>query len=293
MSKFLGMKFGLILLLLNFINVDATVPLYPGCDTEACSNKELSNYIQSNIFYPSSIPSDGAMMYASITIDENGKMTDGIQVYESISATADDQVYRLHGGLKNRGIWTPRKVDGEAVSSSIIIPIVFKRGPVSDWDITELQKNKVAPEGFDIIMDHIIIGGFRAQLDDDNKIYKIVEAMPRFPGCENDYDSDIKLKACADEKLLLFIYDNLMYPFSAKANRIEGRVYVQFVVEKDGYLTDIKLVRDIGYGCGEAALAAVEGMNILPDRWAPGLQRGRPIRVLYTLPITFKLPKED
>ena len=114
------MKFGLILLLLNFINVDATVPLYPGCDTEACSNKELSNYIQSNIFYPSSIPSDGAMMYASITIDENGKMTDGIQVYESISATADDQVYRLHGGLKNRGVWTPRKVDGEAVSSSIL-----------------------------------------------------------------------------------------------------------------------------------------------------------------------------
>ena len=113
--------------------------------------------------------------------------------------------------------------------------------------------------------------------------------MPRFPGCENAGGSAAEKKACADKKLLQYLYKNLKYPAIARENGVEGRVYIQFVVERDGSVTDTKIVRDIGAGCGQAALKVVNNMNGLPNKWTPGRQRGTSVRVLYTLPVTFKL----
>ena len=274
----------------DFFKDNVSAPLFPGCNAESCSNKELANYISSNILFPSSADPNGVLMYAGITIDENGKMQGGIKVFHSISKEADDQVYRLYGGLKNRGLWTPRTIDGGPVSTTVLIPIVFKRGSISDQSLEDLKNEKKEPEGFDVIMDYVTVGGFK----ESEEIFKVVETMPRFPGCEKEEWSAIERKACADKEFVEYIYRHLNYPRIAKANKIEGRVYVQYVVEKDGYLSDIKLVRDIGYGCGEAALAVVEGMNYLPERWTPGTIRGgKSVRVLYTLPVTFKLPPED
>lgn len=96
-------------------------------------------------------------------------------------------------------------------------------------------------------------------------------------------------KACSDKKLIEYLYKNLKYPAIARENGVEGRVYIQFVVEKNGKVTDTKIVRDIGAGCGEAALKVVDNMNDLGEAWKPGKQRGTAVRVLYTLPVTFKL----
>ena len=120
-----------------------------------------------------------------------------------------------------------------------------------------------------------------------DEIFKVVEEMPRFPGC--DSGSAEEKKACADQKLLQYLYKNLKYPAIARENGVEGRVYIQFVVERDGTVQDGKIVRDIGAGCGQAALKVVNDMNNLPQRWTPGKQRGKAVRVLYTLPVTFKL----
>jgi protein TonB len=120
-----------------------------------------------------------------------------------------------------------------------------------------------------------------------DEIFKVVEEMPRFPGC--NAGTMAEKKACADEKLLQYLYKNLKYPAIARENGVEGRVYIQFVVEKDGTIQDAKIVRDIGAGCGQAALSVVTDMNSLPERWTPGKQRGKSVRVLYTLPVTFKL----
>ncbi|MBC8173775.1 MAG: energy transducer TonB, partial [Chitinophagales bacterium] len=70
-----------------------------------------------------------------------------------------------------------------------------------------------------------------------------------------------------------------------KENGIEGTVYVQFVVEKDGSITDVKVVRGIGGGCNEEAMAKVKAM----PKWTPGKQQGKPVRVSFTLPVKFKL----
>jgi protein TonB len=122
----------------------------------------------------------------------------------------------------------------------------------------------------------------------EEEIFKVVEQMPRFPGCE-DLGTDKEKDDCAKKKMLEYIYKNLKYPAIARENGIEGQVVLQFVVDKDGRVTDTKIVRDIGAGCGEAAQAIVEGMNNMSARWTPGKQRGRPVRVLYTLPVKFKL----
>lgn len=122
----------------------------------------------------------------------------------------------------------------------------------------------------------------------DDEIFKVVEQMPRFPGCE-DKATEKEKDDCAKQKMLEYIYKNLKYPAIARENGVEGQVVLQFVVDKDGSIADVKIVRDIGAGCGAAAEAIVQGMNTMGKKWTPGKQRGRPVRVLYTLPVKFKL----
>ena len=109
----------------------------------------------------------------------------------------------------------------------------------------------------------------------EEEIFTVVEVQPQFPGGE--------------DSLYNFIYSNLRYPQVAKDNAIEGRVFLRFVVEKDGSITNVKIIRDIGGGCGREAKRVVEMM----PKWIPGKQNGKPVRVQFNMPITFKLNEED
>lgn len=115
------------------------------------------------------------------------------------------------------------------------------------------------------------------------------EMMPRFSGCENMVGSADDKRPCSERKLLQYLYNNLTYPSLARENGVQGRVYLQFVVDTTGYLIEPKIVRDIGAGCGKAALSVVESMNDLKPPFVPGMQFGKRVKVLYTLPVTFKL----
>ena len=123
----------------------------------------------------------------------------------------------------------------------------------------------------------------------EDEIFRIVEVMPRFSGCEDLDLDDAAKKECADQKLLKYLYENLKYPDEARKANLEGRVYVQFVIEKNGTLYNINLVKDIGGGCGEAAMSVLQSMIDQSITWTPGMQRGEAVRVLYTLPVTYKL----
>ncbi len=122
----------------------------------------------------------------------------------------------------------------------------------------------------------------------EEEIFVIAEDMPRFPGCE-DMASKKEKEECAKQKLLEFIYANIQYPAIARENGVEGTTVVSFVVEKDGRVKEAKIVREIGGGCGEEALRVVEQMNNAGKRWTPGKQRGKPVRVMFNLPVKFKL----
>lgn len=122
----------------------------------------------------------------------------------------------------------------------------------------------------------------------EEEIFVIAEDMPRFPGCENESSKKEK-EACAQKKMLEFIYANIKYPPIARENGVEGTAVVTFVVEKDGTVKSAKVVREIGAGCGEEALRVVELMNNKGIKWVPGKQRGKPVRVQFNLPVKFKL----
>ncbi len=113
----------------------------------------------------------------------------------------------------------------------------------------------------------------------------IAEEMPRFPGCEDGNLPKKERNECATNQLLKFLYANIRYPDVARQNGIEGTVYLKFVVEKDGSISNAQVMRDIGGGCGAEALRVVGQM----PKWRPGKQRGREVRVQFSLPVKFKL----
>jgi len=121
-----------------------------------------------------------------------------------------------------------------------------------------------------------------------DEIFGFVSNMPLFPGCENVEWGYSERKKCSDKKLRDFLKYNLRYPALALKNKTEGTVLVQFIVEKNGYVSDVKILQDIGDGCGAEARRVVEMMNNMNQRWSPGLQKGQvPVRVQYTLPVVF------
>ncbi|MBT8231574.1 MAG: TonB family protein [Bacteroidia bacterium] len=123
----------------------------------------------------------------------------------------------------------------------------------------------------------------------EEPIVRFAEQMPRFPGCEDMVGTHKEKEVCAQMKLLKYIYKNLKYPQIAIDNGIEGTTVIQFVVDKKGNITNVDLKIDIGGGCGPAAVKAVKSMNNQLDNWTPGKQNGRPVKVLFTLPIKFDL----
>jgi len=107
--------------------------------------------------------------------------------------------------------------------------------------------------------------------EEEQQIFTVVENDPEFPG--------------GMEALYKYLAQNIKYPQLARDNNITGRVYVTFVVERDGSITGCRVLRDIGGGCGQEAIRVVKSM----PKWTPGKQRGKAVRVQFNLPVNFNL----
>lgn len=107
--------------------------------------------------------------------------------------------------------------------------------------------------------------------EEEAQIFTVVESMPTFPG--------------GDAARVKYLNNNIKYPQMARESGIQGKVFVTFVVEKNGKVTDVKVLRGIGGGCDEEAIRVIRNM----PKWIPGKQRGKPVRVQFNLPIIFKL----
>ena len=129
----------------------------------------------------------------------------------------------------------------------------------------------------------------QTEVVDTSKIYPVAEYMPLVANCAA-WDTTYQMQQqCSQEVLLKFIYANVKYPDSARMQGIEGTVVVSFVVGVDSLISDVKVVRDIGGGCGAAALYVVNALNPLGLKWAPGKQKGIPVKVQMNIPIKFKI----
>ena len=104
-----------------------------------------------------------------------------------------------------------------------------------------------------------------------NKVFEVVEEMPSFPGGQG--------------ALMSFLNSNIKYPVVAQENGVQGRVIVGFVVERDGSITDVKVMRSVDPSLDREAQRVVKAM----PRWKPGKQNGSAVRVKYTVPVVFRL----
>ena len=106
---------------------------------------------------------------------------------------------------------------------------------------------------------------------DDDPIFTEVDEMPKFPN--------------GDDALIRFLTENLKYPQDARDERIEGTVFVTFVVEKDGSVTDVRILRSVVSSLDEESIRVVKAM----PKWKPGVIKGEPVRAQFTLPLRFVL----
>jgi len=125
----------------------------------------------------------------------------------------------------------------------------------------------------------------------EEKIYNIVAEPARLMICENQPISSADKKKCSEQSLLKYITQNITYPESALADSIEGSVVVRFVVKKDGQVGDAKLLKDIGGGCGEAAMAVIDSIRADSVLWRPGAIDSNFVDSYVTIPIRFRIPR--
>ena len=174
------------------------------------------------------------------------------------------------------------------ISSGEISPMTDSTIPVqvADHSVVVEMKEMAAEEPLPVI-EGISVGGVSAkreksdhrtvsvdmQTPQGEDVFTIVEQMPEFPG--------------GNDSLFAFLSKNLHYPEEALTRKIEGTVYLTFAVEKDGSISNIRVLRGILDACDTEAIRVVTSM----PRWIPGRQRNTPVRVQYSLPIRFQLPK--
>lgn len=249
------------------------MPKFPGCaeiadqaEQKKCADQKMLDFIFSNLKYPKEAREKGleGMVVASFIIEKDGSIS-GAKIIRSIGGGCDEETLRVINAMPN---WIPGKQGGKAVRVQFNLPIRFKldASAPSNKEETKTTEDKST----------------------DDEVFKVVEEMPRFPGCEEIPDAE-KRNACAQTKMFEFIFKNIKYPKSAQEEGIEGVSVVKFVVEKDGSIADAEIVRSIGGGCDEEVLKLV---YMMPN-WVPGKQGGKVVRTVFNLPVKFKLDEDS
>ena len=186
------------------------------------------------------------------------------------------------------GIIVDKDMIGKILPADIDYIEVLKDGAATalygekgkDGVVLITTKAKVAEGAQGASLNEVIVVGFAgttkiSPVAEDNSTYSpiSIENPPTYPG--------------GNDKFYNYIGRNIRYPLEAQKNHLQGKVFVEFVVEKDGSITNVKAVQKLGYGTDEEAIRVMYGSI----KWNPGIQNGKPVRVKYNMPISFQLSK--
>ena len=207
---------------------------------------------------------------ASVIIRGTTNGTLAIDGKFSIEANEGDVLVVSFIGLQTQSVIVPKGGSESMVISmkeevqNLEEMVIVGYAPQDDGviQVTSVKKEEEAPA---------------PKADEEQVVFQVVEEMPSFPGGMNE--------------CMMFLAKNMKYPVAAQQAKIEGRVIVQFVVDGDGSVNDIKVVRSIS---PELDAEAVRVIGLMP-KWNPGKQRGKAVAVKYTMPIMFRLqePKAE
>ena len=226
-------------------NVVEQMPEFPG------GEQAMMKFVAENVKYPQEAKDKNisGRVFVSFVVEKDGSVNE-VKVLRGIGGGCDEEAVRVISAMPK---WKPGKQKGEPVRVSYQIPINFKLADESKQPAkkSDASKADIKP--------------------DKNGVYQIVEEMPQYPGGE--------------AAMMEFVAKNVVYPKEAQDKGISGRVFVSFIVEKDGSVSDVELKRGIGGGCDEEAIRVISAM----PKWTPGKMKGEPVRVSYMMPVFFKL----
>ena len=237
-------------------------PEFPG------GTAELMKFLAKEIKYPVEAEQKGKQgrVIVQFVVGKDGNLRD-FKVVRSVSPELDAEAIRV---CKSMPTWKPGKQRGKAVSVKFTLPISFRlQGKDSDdksvaSDMQVVSVTKANNEGANLPKQSI-------KDSDGDEVFQVVENMPEFPG--------------GMAELMKFLQQNIKYPEQAQKDSIQGRVIVQFVINKIGQVTNPTIMRSVSPELDAEALRVTNAMPL----WTPGKQKGKAVNVKFTLPITFKL----
>ena len=183
--------------------------------------------------------------------------------------------------LRNDSVDEPYLLEGDVVAPELDTIETKKKACLTQDEpleiVGEIEEDYVTPGLVELGLDEYVATEVQGEVESpENEIYQIVEQMPEFPGGEAE--------------LFHYISKNIHYPQKAREKGIQGRVFIGFIVEKDGSISNVRNLRGVDSELDAEAIRVVESM----PRWKPGMHRGEPVRVSYQIPIVFKLEdKQD
>ena len=235
------------------------MPEYPG------GQGELLKYLAKSVKYPVIAQENGIQgrVTASFIVEKDGSIRD-IEVIRGVDPSLDKEAVRVLSGMPN---WIPGKQRGQDVAVKYTVPVTFR---LQRADGTSSVPND------DNDNEGIMVVGYGSSNSDNqssssNQVFTMVEKMPNFPGGQS--------------ALISFLAKTIQYPKEAQEKGIQGVVVCSFIVEKDGSLSDVTVIRGLDPVLDKEALRVIGEM----PKWTPGTQRGQAVRVKYTVPLTFRL----
>jgi TonB family protein len=211
------------------------------------------NFVQQTIIYPDNALALGleGTVYVSFVVEKNGSLSN-VNVRRSVHSLLDKEALRV---VNLSPYWLPGTISGQPVRVQLIVPVRFKIPPLkgTEQNATDTSVN-------------VNLSSFT-----DTTIYTTADSMPAYPGGEKAWKQ--------------YLNDSMRYPQMEKEFDIDGKVLVSFIVEKDGRVNHVLILKSVSTGLDKEALRIVRASK----PWKPGMVNGQPVRVSMTTEINFRL----
>jgi len=219
---------------------------------------DFDYYIKTNLRFPAGISNKNTIDTVDILyVVETDSSLSNVKLKDSKDKLNAFDYEAIRVIQKLSGKFEPGYIDNKPVRVRLLVSVVFDYGNIDTLEC-ELHTYSYDRSNF-------------SYYKQPKEVFTVVESMPEFPG--------------GMKNLMNFIGDNIRYPTEALNNNEQGRVYINFVVEKDGSISNAKVLRGVSPSIDAEALRLI---NSLPN-WKPGMQRGEPVRVAYNIPVKFSI----
>ncbi len=229
----------------QIFTVVEVMPEFPG------GQGALLEFLKTNVRYPESAVKKGieGRVSCSFVVGKDGVVSEA-EVIRGVSPELNEEALRV---INSMPVWSPGKQRGKAVNVKYTVPVTFRLSDGKKKTSSRIAQRQIK------------------EVDTSGRVFTVVQQMPEFPGGQGS--------------LLKYLATRIKYPTIAQENGIQGRVSCSFVVDTDGSLKDIEVIRGIDPSLDKEAVRVIREM----PKWSPGVQNNMAVAVKYTVPVTFRL----